>query len=437
MQDPTSPATDKISPIPWNRSQFAALLIITLFAVVTGQLESRSAHPRLFQLVYFIGFCGYAAWVWTCTRDSVGTGKSSAGLVLAVAILARVLIFWGEPSDDLHRYLWEGRIQSSGWNPYAVAPGDERLSDLRDENWSLISHRHLPTIYPPLSQLLFAAVARIHPSIGAIKILSFVFDVTAILALAGWLAAAGRPVVWTGIYALSPLVLTAFAMEGHVDSLMLTWIALAGWSAVVGRWYLTGLCAALAVLSKIMAVILLAWLVFHHWRATLLAVFVIVLGYLPYASAGPRLFATLVGFATGGFFNTLLAEQLSGLMENQTIHRLFGFIIATCAVWAGSRRWTMDRFGVHVFSLVLILAPVVHYWYVTWVLIFLAHHLQWRWIVLSGSMLFYFDALVSLLQIGEWRLPVKSRKLIWTPFVATWIAEALSTVTRGSTRDRT
>ncbi|MDH3818941.1 MAG: DUF4919 domain-containing protein, partial [Myxococcales bacterium] len=60
-------------------------------------------------------------------------------------------------SDDLYRYLWEGRLWLEGFNPYRLSPDDPGLAQLRDDLWVRINNKPLATIYPPLSQLIFVA----------------------------------------------------------------------------------------------------------------------------------------------------------------------------------------------------------------------------------------------------------------------------------------
>ena len=58
-------------------------------------------------------------------------------------------------SDDIYRYLWDGRVQLAGVNPYAYAPDAPELMRLRTDEFASINHPSIPTIYPPLTQLAF------------------------------------------------------------------------------------------------------------------------------------------------------------------------------------------------------------------------------------------------------------------------------------------
>ena len=56
------------------------------------------------------------------------------------------------PQDDVYRYVWDGKVQRAGVNPYRFAPDAPQLSALRDTDWARINNRSLPTIYPPLAE---------------------------------------------------------------------------------------------------------------------------------------------------------------------------------------------------------------------------------------------------------------------------------------------
>ena len=82
-------------------------------------------------------------------------------IVVAGAVLFRLTLYSLTPSlsTDIQRYRWDGRVQKAGWNPYALAPNDPRLAYLRDPGWVIMPGPEIPSMYPPLSQLVFRAGA--------------------------------------------------------------------------------------------------------------------------------------------------------------------------------------------------------------------------------------------------------------------------------------
>jgi hypothetical protein len=81
------------------------------------------------------------------------------GCLLLVAVCSRLVLFDVPPetlSDDVYRYVWDGKVQWKGINPYRFAPAAEELNSLREPFHAKINHPFHQTIYPPVAQLVFA-----------------------------------------------------------------------------------------------------------------------------------------------------------------------------------------------------------------------------------------------------------------------------------------
>ena len=70
-----------------------------------------------------------------------------------VAALLRVIALPLPPtlSDDIYRYVWDGKVIGAGLNPYLLAPQAADLEPLRDELWDRLPHREVETVYPPVA----------------------------------------------------------------------------------------------------------------------------------------------------------------------------------------------------------------------------------------------------------------------------------------------
>ena len=101
----------------------------------------------------FIPYCLALRLVWRNTERS----RAALLPLLAFSVLFRLPLLPTEPrmSTDLYRYLWDGRVQVAGMNPYLYAPGDETLRPLRDPDiYRWINKKEVPTIYPAGAQLV-------------------------------------------------------------------------------------------------------------------------------------------------------------------------------------------------------------------------------------------------------------------------------------------
>ena len=335
------------------------------------------------------------------------------------------------PSDDAWRYAWEGRVQKAGFNPYVLAPDASDLVNLRDADWKKINHPDYPAIYPPLAEAEFLLASVLFDSVYTTKALHVLWDILAVVLLGLALSQLGLKPHLASIYALCPLVITAFGVEGHVDSLMLMFAALCLWAEATGRRYLAGGALGLAIASKLMLAVLLPWFVFKKPRVALFSVAIVALCYAPYWDDQWRVFQSLGRFGTGAAFFSLpgvLAELLNADTVSPGV--LCGALFAVLMVLA-RRHVTFWGYARSATGALILLLPIVHYWYLTWVLMCLVFRPSFPWVAASLAMVVYFEAEQVRAATGVWIMPTWCPILFWLVFVASWAIPAALSV-RGS-----
>ena len=144
-----------MSPFPQKPSVILVLSasIGTAGWVGIGLLDVITLHPVVFVLLYAVAFFAYLAAVKQVLDHPQAWWALT--LILLIGLLFRALVFSGTPSDDIYRYLWEGAVQRTGLNPYALAPDSPELEPLREvtSDYSMINHKSWSAIYPPLTML--------------------------------------------------------------------------------------------------------------------------------------------------------------------------------------------------------------------------------------------------------------------------------------------
>ena len=130
-------------------------------------------------LVYFLAVS--KVWDKRRTADSQDIDRKhiSTFLILFFAVVFRVTLLFSPPtlSDDVFRYVWDGSIQNHGINPYLYPPEGSDISAFRDQFWTSINNKHIPTIYPPLLQILFRVADLTSHTPMAMKVLFMVCDI--------------------------------------------------------------------------------------------------------------------------------------------------------------------------------------------------------------------------------------------------------------------
>ena len=223
-------------------------------------------------------------------------------IVLLVAAAMRVPLIISPPflSTDVYRYVWDGRVQAAGVNPYRYLPVDPALAGLRDDAVYPRINRasYAPTIYPPAAQVIFAAIGRVWSSVTAVKLTMVGFEILAVWCLLRLLSIAKLPAERVLIYAWNPLPVWAFAGNGHIDAAAIGLLSLALLLRVRHRNGWAGMALGMAILTKFLPVVVapVLWRRRAGWRTVAAAVATIALLYVLYSSVGSHVFGFLNGY---------------------------------------------------------------------------------------------------------------------------------------------
>jgi alpha-1,6-mannosyltransferase len=353
-----------------------------LGVVALGDLR---ADLVAFIALFFAAFVAYLVAVWQALREPALTAGRRLWPLLALALAYRLLLLPAAPtlSDDLYRYVWEGRVLAAGLSPYRHAPDDPRLTPLRDDTiWPRVNNPSAPSPYPPLAQLggLLGALLTPASPLG-VKLVATAADLATIGALLLLLAATGRPVGRVLVYAWHPLVLLAFSHSGHNDALMAAPLVLALALVAAGRRGPAVPLLALAALAKVLPLLLLPLLPRRLGLApTLLLVALVVVAWLPFLLLGGGAVGSIITYlgswADNDSLHALLRLGLGEAGAKAVSLALVAGGVALLALHARLRARPLWWQLYVAFGLALALASTVHAWYLTWLLPPLAVHLE-------------------------------------------------------------
>ncbi len=293
---------------PTRRLAMLAVIGILLVLLVGGGLALLDWQPvglaDATRLAAFVASLCIAGALWLLAVVIVGRGglpPSSIWLVLGVAVAMRLLTLTAPPvlSSDMYRYVWDGRVQLAGINPYRYLPAADELAFLRDEAVYAHINRadYAHTMYPPAAQAIFALAAAVTPGVFGMKLMIAAFDALAVIALIALLRVAGRDPAELLIYAWLPLPVWEFAGNAHIDGATAGMLALALLVAVRGYSMFAGIVLAAATLTKLLpAVVLPAFWRRRDWRLAIAFAVTLIACYLPYSAIGWQVFGFLPGY---------------------------------------------------------------------------------------------------------------------------------------------
>jgi hypothetical protein len=297
------------------------------------------------------------------------------GLVLAGAWNIAFLRLPSGADDDIHRYVWDGRLQRLGYNPYLVVPSDPAVSGLHTAETRNLNNPDLPSPYPAGAQLFFRAVTTIHESTFAMKVAFVVCEFAIVFVLLDVLRCTEQGAHLVLAFAWNPLLAIEVAGSGHIDIVGALLLVVSA-AALLRRWRaIAALALGLAIAVKFLPVVLLPL----YWkrvriRDAALAAAVVALLYLPFLNHSRVPIGSLGTYVQSFRFNGPVFAALAHVAPARLLVGLAVFVGLVTATWLRIKRatphWSPDQFAWPM-AASLLCAPAVFPWYLLWLLPFL------------------------------------------------------------------
>jgi hypothetical protein len=332
------------------------------------------------------------------------------GLILAAVWHIEFLRLPSGADDDIHRYVWDGRLQRLGYNPYLVVPSDPAAKGLHTPETRNLNNPDLPSPYPAGAQLFFRAVTAIQESTFALKLAFVICEFAIVFVLLDLL----RPKQEAHLilaYVWNPLLAIEVAGSGHIDIVCALLLVVSA-AALRRRWRATAAVGlGLAVAVKLLPIVLLPL----YWkrvriRDAALATAVVALLYVPFLNHGHIPMGSLGTYVRSFRFNGPVFAALDQVAPPQFLAGLAVLVGLVTAAWLRSRapKWSADVFALPM-AASLLCAPAVFPWYLLCLLPFLT----------SASTLPIITWTVSIIPTYvQWHLRTLGRP--WGP-LPTWV----------------
>ncbi len=325
------------------------------------------------------------------------------GLIMGLGLAARSAFLFFPPNFDIYRYIWEGAVQSYGFNPYLLPPNDPALAFLAQGDlsriWQNINHQALAAIYPPAALLFFRLLAWISPTPLLFKAAFLLLDFGVMAVLAALLRARRLPAERLLLYAGNPLAVVFVSGEGHLDVLqvffLLIGIFLLAQRSSAGGYFFLGVAVMCKYLAA--AAVPFCWRRRSGWR--LLALFVPAALFTPFLTAGAALFESCSVFATRMQYNDVITQVLGAALGSWWLPAA-GLLFMLCLGWV----WLIedDRLrGVYLgLGCLLVMLPTLHPWYLVMIAPFMCLFPSPAWLYLQAAVLFTFPVLGQEFRTG-------------------------------------
>lgn len=390
-----------------------------LLYLYLARLSNLDAGIGLFEFLgghFLIAAVVLGYWYYCALRGR----EITYGAVILWAVVFRAIGVYGSPilEDDYFRYLLDGCVFVSSGTPFGIPPAslfaENNLPAACQILLSRVNNPHLPTIYGPVLQYIFAALHLLSPvNIKALQLTLSVFDLGLILLLCRH-----APARYVMLYAWCPLVVKEISFTAHPDIIGIALLMAAFHLRKLDKPAVAVVLAALACAAKVFAILLLPFLLFRlAFRYWLLGAAVVALLYLPFVLQGASDLAVLGVFLRHWEFNASLFFLATGYFDDLTarmiLFTLFGLWWSFYFVcWTRAKPSAAPAVyprGEWVFGIFLLLSPVLNPWYVLWLLPFAVLRPRiWTWTLGTVVALSYVTGLnriesgLSAYQILPW-----------------------------------
>ncbi len=395
----------------------AFLFLLGCYQMATAGVPSFEGDTPAFLIGALIASCGFFL--------SGFNGRRWMWVMIAVAVVARLLFLPLPGSEDLTRKMWEGEILDANFNPYEKAPDAEEFAVLRNGSWERIREKSATSSQTPLSLAIFRLFYAMNFNVWTIKFLFVVLDILICVILAmrfGPRRAA--------LYCWNPLVAYSVAGEGHMESLLLlpalggfliwdAWVDRKGGAVVIstngglsgGPGQMVSFAALLMGLAAAMNLVFLPILIWMFWQVLSKSgiktgVAILFVGLIPLAvfngwgayALGTDLWSGLPRYLNLPVDALSLVPGTLGRIGIELGPDVFYWAIAIVSLAFMFRNETMERFGNLYMGTLLVLSVAVFPWQFLWMAPFAVGvgHLGFRLISIAGFV-YYF----SFLSPGE------------------------------------
>lgn len=389
----------------------------TTFAVLLHRVDV--AHHSLLLVTIATPAFGVAVALLAQLRMSA---RAAALLVTGTGVAFQLIALSQRPltSDDDYRYIWDGRVQLAGIDPYRYAPSAPQLARLRDTllfgtpghcghliagGCTAINRPTVHTVYPPVAQALFVVVRVLslggHGGRLPFQVAGALGATAVTVVLARRALNAGRPVWPVALWAWCPVTISEFGNNAHLDWLAVLLTVLAVQAAAARRTGAAGLLLGAAVLTKLYPLVVLPSMLRRRPRVLLAAgTALVVLSYLPHVVAvGTKVIGFLPGYLhQEGYSSGSHLLLLDAVLPNSAAVVVAGALAVAVAWWA-YRHADADRperTAVVVSGWAFLIATPNYGWYAGLLIALVVMSERWEWMPVAMAPTFTY------LYRGEW-----------------------------------
>lgn len=364
--------------------------------------------------------------------------------LIVLSVLTQLSFLNYEPigSDDIYRYMWDGKVQANNINPYSYKPIDKELNELHSNILpSKMNFKEMKTIYFPLSQWLFYVGFKISgENFWGYKFLIFISIIISIVLLYKILVHLNMEKKRLLFFILSPLIYFQFSIDGHLDAFGLPLLISSLYFYLKDKKLYSAFFLGLSFSIKPVAIVLIPLFFLNEksiadkFKFLIVTIFTFLIQFTPYIfSSNP--FEAFIIFSKNWMFNGFIFTTINSIIHNNQLARLITWIcliISLLPIYFGKIE-LIKKFYFAIL-LMIIFSPVIHPWYLSWLLIFIPFTNFWSGIYLVSAVSLTSITILVYKMTGNWKDYYVVQMIEFIPTIVLMIYE-LFKLTRFTTND--
>ncbi|MFZ1322052.1 MAG: hypothetical protein WAT71_10905 [Ignavibacteria bacterium] len=378
---------------------------------------SKEDKVVLYIVVFGVSFAMYLILYFRNKKSEFW--KDDVRWVLFAAIVLRLVLILQTPmtSDDYYRYLWDGKVQSEGTDPYMYSPLE--LTELHDEViYPNVSFPDIKTIYPPVSQIIFYFGYLFSPhSAAGLKIIYLIFDIGIMLFILGCLKKMDLSSSSIILYAFSPLIILEFFLNAHIDIVLIFFLSGCIYFTLNKNLPLSLLFLGISVLSKTYSLMFLPVLLLYFYKQEISLIKIlknIIFFLLPfsiiyfYREGIINIFQVMGNYMTHWYSNNLIYKiilflsELTGINDHAVTRKmlLIFFVISYFTILFSKTDFIKKITFILIFY--FLFSHTVHPWYLSVLVMMLPLYFSYTSIYWTGIIALTNLTVYYYLSTGIW-----------------------------------
>jgi len=403
-----------------------------------------------FYLAIFPAFLTYFIIVYYSLKIKSSTTKDLIYLLM-IGFIIRIILIPTDPilSDDVYRYLWDGKVFYNGFNPFSHAPASINLEYLKDATiYPFVNFPEIPTVYAPFSQIIFAISYILGYNVIVWKLILLFFECIIVLFIYKLINHFSMNPMRLAIYLLNPLVVIETYGSGHLDMIGACFLIIGIYYFYKNKIGLSLLTFIVSILVKYNPLIMILPLIkkkFLQKAFIIISSVILVLFLFTQNSTIPT--AGMITFVNRWEFNGLLYkvfifiyDSLGGpaqkwfsfayngriedfYLEGKLYYKVLSLLIIIFIVIDQFKKLKMtENFkGINYLQPVLfvgmsmfLLSPTLYPWYLIWIIPLLVFLPNWSWLIFTMLIQLSYFVLQDYSLHGVWK---ESNLILWLQYL--------------------